>query len=213
MPLLLPPLLVLALTLALGATPSERVRTCTYRTYSWNAAARRAEAMQEVRKAYADVTVEERDATTGCSVCEEDQVEVAVPGIAPFRVCQLVAARVERAVRTAVANGAVVRTVSGYRVGLTRGDVDAAGRRTGFSNHSFGIAVDVNEATNGLYDRCETFGPQCRLLRGGAWRPGEPGTITADGAIVAAFKAEGFAWGGAIAGRQKDFMHFSPSGY
>ncbi len=150
---------------------------------------------------------------TGCSVCEEDQVEVAIPDVAPFRVCRFVAARVERALLAARAGGAVIRTVTGYRVGLTRGDVDASGRRTTFSNHSFGIAVDVNEASNGLYDQCGVFGPGCRLIRGGAWRPGEPGTITAGDATVAAFAAEGFAWGGAIAGRQKDFMHFSPSGY
>jgi hypothetical protein len=193
-----------------GREPS---RTCTYRTYAWNAATRRAEQAREVRKAYADLTAAEIDASTGCSVCEEDQVEVRVPEVAPFRVCHLVAARVERALRAARAQGSVVRTVTGYRVGLTRGDVDASGRRTGFSNHAFGIAVDVNEASNGLYDRCERFGPGCRLLRGGAWRVGEPGTITAGDGIVSAFAAEGFAWGGAIAGRQKDFMHFSPSGY
>lgn len=166
-----------------------------------------------MRKAYADLSAAERDASTGCSVCEEDQVEVRIPDVAPFRVCRTVAARVERALRAARAQGAVVRTVSGYRVGLTRGEMDASGRRTGFSNHSFGIAVDVNEASNGLYDRCERFGPGCRLLRGGAWRPGEPGAITANDAVVTAFAAEGFAWGGAIAGRQKDFMHFSPTGY
>jgi hypothetical protein len=31
--------------------------------------------------------------------------------------------------------------------------------------------------------------------------------------VVRAFAAAGLRWGGAAAGEQKDFMHFSPSGY
>jgi len=211
LPFLLLPLAVLALLMPLRSPGQPRA--CTYRTYSWNAAARRAEDVRELRKAYTDLAASERDASTGCTVCEEDQVEVRIPDVAPFRVCRIVAARVERALLAARASGFALRTVTAYRVGRTRGEVDATGRRTGFSNHSFGIAVDVNEATNGLYDRCARFGPGCRLIRGGPWRPGEPTAITRDGALVAAFAAEGFAWGGEIAGQQKDFMHFSPSGY
>ncbi len=64
-----------------------------------------------------------------------------------------------------------------------------------------------------MYDNCVQLGPECRLLRGGEWRPGMPGTLEKDGEIVNMLKSAGFRWGGEIAGRQKDFMHFSLTGY
>jgi hypothetical protein len=86
--------------------------------------------------------------------------------------------------------------------------------RTRFSNHSFGIAIDVNSASNGLYTNCISFGAQCRLHRGGPWRPAsDTASIAADSRLVRRMRAAGFRWGGEIRGRQKDFMHFSPSGY
>jgi len=109
--------------------------------------------------------------------------------------------------------GAPIHTVVGYHVVKSRGPVDHAGNRTGFSNHSFGTAIDINPDQNGLYDNCITFGPECRLLRGGDWRSGIPGTLEKDGDIVNTLKQEGFYWGGEIAGKQKDFMHFSLTGY
>jgi len=109
--------------------------------------------------------------------------------------------------------GEPINEIIAYRVGRTRGDADRNGNRTGFSNHSFGIALDINPKQNGLYHDCPVFGPSCRLVRGGPWRPGEAGALTADGATVREMKAAGFHWGGEIEGRQKDFMHFSPSGY
>lgn len=96
---------------------------------------------------------------------------------------------------------------------MTKGDVDALGHRTRFSNHSFGIAIDINEQQNGLYDRCIRFGPACRLRRGGVWNPDQAGSLTRDSPVVKALGQIGLKWGGAIEGRQKDFMHFSPSGY
>ena len=106
-----------------------------------------------------------------------------------------------------------IHTIEGYRVVKSRGPVDGKGNRTGFSNHSYGTAIDINSEQNGLYDNCITFGPQCRLLRGGEWRPGTQGTLDTKGDIVVQFKQEGFRWGGEIEGKQKDFMHFSLSGY
>jgi hypothetical protein len=51
-------------------------------------------------------------------------------------------------------------------------------------------------------------------LRGGAWQPGvDPYSLSADGIVVRELQNLGFRWGGEIAGRQKDFMHFSPTGY
>ena len=98
-------------------------------------------------------------------------------------------------------------------MGRTRGKPDAKGLRTHFSNHSFGTAIDLNAGLNGMYSNCEEFGEACRLIRGGLWLPHIPGTLTADSIAVRALQAIGWKLGGQIAGRQKDFMHFSPSGY
>jgi hypothetical protein len=96
---------------------------------------------------------------------------------------------------------------------MTKGPVDSAGNRTRFSYHSYGIALDINEDHNGLYENCVRFGPRCRLRRGGQWDPRQPLSLTQDHPLVRALKRMGFKWGGEIAGKQKDFMHFSPYGY
>ena len=109
--------------------------------------------------------------------------------------------------------GEPIFEIVGYRVGKSSGDLDRNGDRTKFSQHSFGIALDINPAQNGLYDHCVAFGPPCRLRRGGRWNPQTRGALTATGAIVSGMKEIGIRWGGEIPGQQKDFMHFSPSGY
>lgn len=187
--------------------------TCSYDTYKWNIYQRKAVARQRVQHAYSTLADFERDATTGCTVCEEDQQWIALPGLQPFRMCRRLAYEVEPVLQKLVEQGEPIRKVVGYRVGMTRGDVDAQGNRTGFSNHSFGIAIDINDEQNGLYDRCITFGPQCRLIKGGPWIPGQPGSLDEDSAIVRELVQAGYRWGGRIDGKQKDFMHFSPSGY
>ena len=96
---------------------------------------------------------------------------------------------------------------------MTKGNIDSLGNRTQFSNHSFGVAIDINEEQNGLYDHCVSFGPACRLRRGGIWKPDQVGSLTPDSPIVEGLKGMGLKWGGQIEGDQKDFMHFSPSGY
>jgi hypothetical protein len=194
---------------------SQASGACTYHSFRWDVVQHRAVAHAAVRHPYAEVSAEERDAATGCTVCEEDQDTVAVPGLPPFLMCRSLAPLASEALTELMRAGAPIRDVVGYHVGRTRGDADGQGRRTGFSNHAYGIALDINPALNGLYDRCEVFGPHCRLLRGGVWRPegGDPGTLTASSPVVARLAAAGFKWGGAIPGRQKDFMHFSPTGY
>jgi len=186
---------------------------CSYQTYKWNIQQKRAVQRHTVEHPYAELAADEIDANSGCSVCEQDQVWLRLPGIKPFRLCQRYAAQVETALTQLRASGFPIHSVVGYRVGMTRGAPDSAGNRTGFSNHSFGIALDINSQQNGLYDRCITFGPHCRLIRGGTWQPGRPGTLQADGLAVSVMKNLGLRWGGQIVGRQKDFMHFSPSGY
>ena len=48
-----------------------------------------------------------------------------------------------------------------------------------------------------------------------AWNvsvPEQPGAITLESVVYEAFRNIGWKWGGELAGRQKDFMHFSLSG-
>lgn len=186
---------------------------CTYETQRWSVALKRSVDARTVSHPYSELTGEEVDPATGCTVCSEDQERVVVPPLEPFFLCHTIAATVRAALEGLVRSGAPVFEVVGYHVIRSRGPVDGAGNRTGFSNHSYGTAVDVNPELNGLYDHCLEFGPRCRLVRGGEWRPGVRGTLEEGGDIVRAFKSAGLRWGGEIPGRQKDFMHFSMTGY
>lgn len=186
---------------------------CNYSTYKWNVHTRKTVEPRRVSKPMSELTAEEKDSQTGCTVCEEDQVTMSFPGLPPFRVCRLLAPRVEQIITELQRNHAPLRDVVGYRVGMTRGNPDRAGNRTGFSNHSYGVALDINTAQNGLYENCFHYNPACRLIKGGAWNPNQETSLTGDSMIVREFKRNGFKWGGEIAGQQKDFMHFSPTGY
>lgn len=190
-------------------TPAE----CTYIVQTWNVNLRSSGQKRTVRHPYEDISPEEQDALTGCTVCSEDQEMISIPPLQPFPVCRKLAPRVRTVLRDLTFNGAVLNTVEGYRVIRSRGPIDREGNRTEFSNHSYGTAIDINPEQNGLYDNCVSFGPSCRLLRGGEWRPGAAGTLERNSDIVRSFKAAGFKWGGEIAGKQKDFMHFSLTGY
>jgi len=175
---------------------------------------KKAEDIALIRKPYAELMPEEIDAQTGCSVCSEDQRWIQFAEFEPIRLCKIIAHEVGSILNRAVAQGLKITELKGYRVGRTRGEVDAHGKRTGFSNHSFGIAIDINPASNGLYENCLEFGDQCVLRRGGEWRPGRnPQSIQGQGLLVRLMKEAGFKWGGEIPGWQKDFMHFSVSGY
>ncbi len=207
-------LLVLFLSALLPVELMARPKTCSYDTYQWSTHEKRAVNRITVVHPYSEISEEEIDPITGCTVCQEDQVELALPGIEPFRVCKIVASNIEKALRDSMNANVPIHTVIGYRVGKTRGEVDKNGLRTRFSNHSFGVAIDINPEHNGLYDQCMQFNPRCRLIRGGPWQPHtEAASLSASGSVVQRFKQEGFLWGGEIRGRQKDFMHFSPSGY
>jgi hypothetical protein len=186
---------------------------CTYEMQVWNVNLKSSAGMKKVRHSYSEMSPEEIDPATGCTVCSEDQIFVDIPPLQPLSVCRRLASRVRTVVQDLLRSGAPLHTVTGYRVIKSRGAVDSQGNRTEFSNHSYGTAIDINPEQNGLYDNCIEFGPQCRLLRGGAWRPGVPGTLDKNSDIVSLFKQAGFKWGGEIAGKQKDFMHFSLTGY
>lgn len=187
--------------------------TCTYQTYKWNTKLKRAVERRTVQHSYANLDKSEIDSLTGCTVCQEDQVHIKLPGIKTFAVCKLLAEDLKKTLLELIKQGEHIYDVTGYRVGMTRGKIDKENNRTRFSNHSFGIALDINVQQNGLYDRCIMFSSACRLIRGGAWIPGKKGSLTSEGSIVRRMKQLGFQWGGKIAGKQKDFMHFSPTGY
>jgi len=204
---------LILLLLPLSAAAWDVPDTCTYTTYRWSVKLKRSVDHHKVRHPYSELHPEEFDAATGCSVCEEDQEWVEVGDLPRFRLCRKIAPQVRETLHRLADKGVPLLSLTGYRVGMTRGPADADGLRTVFSNHSFGIALDVNAELNGLYDRCITYGPDCRLLLGGPWRPESPGGLSADGETVRALKDAGLKWGGQISGKQKDFMHFSPTGY
>lgn len=206
--------LLFVLLLTAHTTLIAAPRSCSYETYQWNTIEKRAVNRHRVHHAYSELSKEEVDPVTGCTVCREDQVELILPGIKPFHVCRIVAPAIELSLQELIEAGESITQVIGYRVGMTRGSADKNGLRTRFSNHSYGIAIDINPQHNGLYDHCMEFGPYCRLIRGGEWQPQTNSfSLRRDGPIVSRFKYEGFLWGGEIQGKQKDFMHFSPSGY
>ncbi|PHR56653.1 MAG: hypothetical protein COA43_13610 [Robiginitomaculum sp.] len=188
-------------------------KTCTYDTYKWNVPAKKSVEYHAVTKPYSELAHTEIDPKTGCSICREDQTRIALDNGKPVFVCTRLAHDIEMSLNRALDQGAIINSIIGYRVGQTRGDIDVDGNRTQFSNHSFGIAVDINAENNGLYGNCFQFSAQCRLRKGGAWRPYAKGGLHAHSPIVLGLRQIGLQWGGEIQGRQKDFMHFSPSGY
>ena len=210
--------IVCALMLVLGASiayaePAAVPQTCTYESYNWSTRLKRAVNLHTVSHPHAELTSEEVDAQTGCTVCREDQTLVQVGKLKPFLVCSRIADKVQSTLEKLLKSGETIFEVTAYRPGRTRNPMDAEGNRTGFSNHAYGAAIDINRSKNGLYDDCVRFGPSCRLIQGGAWEPGRPGVLSGDSHIVRDMKLAGFKWGGEIAGKQKDFMHFSPTGY
>jgi hypothetical protein len=77
-----------------------------------------------------------------------------------------------------------------------------------WSNHAYGLAIDINPVENpyvgcgAVYDpRSRRFTDRSRLRRG---------MVTP--AVVRAFAAIGWEWGGDWRGDTKDYMHFSHTG-
>jgi len=85
---------------------------------------------------------------------------------------------------------------------------------TQWSQHAYGLAVDINPFQN-PYVATPSSGPAVVLpelasaYRNRAWH--RPGMILPGGAVVRAFAAVGWGWGGAWHGL-KDYQHFSANG-
>lgn len=84
------------------------------------------------------------------------------------------------------------------------------GRASGhWSNHAYGLAVDLNPRENPYVGCGATYSPTSRRyldrsrLRRGMVTP----------AVVRAFASVGWGWGGAWIGDTKDYMHFSYNGH
>lgn len=71
------------------------------------------------------------------------------------------------------------------------------------SDHAYGKAIDINPYLN------PWVGKKGKSER--PYRPEQPGTITADGIVVQAFKKRGWSWGGSWK-HSKDYQHFSKKG-
>lgn len=149
----------------------------------------------------------------GCTLCQEDQVMVYLKNGIKFKACPLLAADLETLLNQVIDKGFKINEVIGYRPQMSRGDLDSKGNRTEFSNHSFGSAIDVNPRSNGLYDNCVHWSSNCRLRKGGAWRPKHnKASIKKGSFLIKAMSSLGLKWGGELQGKQKDFMHFSYHG-
>ncbi len=83
------------------------------------------------------------------------------------------------------------------------------GKRTGtWSNHAYGLAIDINPRENPYVGCGQSNDPTARSYRERSRsRPGMIG-----GRTVRAFAAAGWEWGGSWYGDTKDYMHFSHNG-
>ena len=203
---------VLLSILGVYISANAKEEVCTYSDWEWDVEQQKAVNIREVTTTKDQLTPEQKHPDLPCSICEEDMAELDFENTAPFKVCRAVAPAVNDAMRQSINEGFRFNSVTGYRVGRTKGPLDENGLRTEYSNHSFGLAVDFNADANGLYNNCVTFGQNCELIRGGTWQPGNPASITRNSPIYRNMRAIGFRWGGDLDGRQKDFMHFSISG-
>ncbi len=79
---------------------------------------------------------------------------------------------------------------------------------TRWSEHAYGRAIDVNPVEN-PWVRGDTVEPPAG--RPYVRRPAEPGVILPDDAVVRAFQAAGWLWGGSWES-PKDYQHFSTTG-
>ncbi len=138
-------------------------KLCTYQTYQWSPSLQKAVNIHRIQHPYSELTAAEIDNKTGCSVCQEDQRTIKLSDKLSITVCARIANRIAPTLITLMEQGELILSVTGYRVGMTKGLLNAEGLRTQFSNHSFGTAIDINRQYNGLYDRCLHFSPNCRL--------------------------------------------------
>jgi hypothetical protein len=78
-----------------------------------------------------------------------------------------------------------------------------------WSNHAYGLAIDINPRENPYVGCGQSNDPTARAYRNRSRK--RPGMI--GGRTVRAFAAGGWEWGGSWSGDTKDYMHFSHNGH
>ena len=79
---------------------------------------------------------------------------------------------------------------------------------TSWSNHAYGLAVDINPRENPYVGYGMSHDKTSRRYRDRSVH--RPGMVTPK--VVAAFASVGWEWGGSWSGNTKDYMHFSVNG-
>jgi hypothetical protein len=80
---------------------------------------------------------------------------------------------------------------------------------TNWSNHAYGLAVDVNPRENPYVGCGQSYNKTAQRYRDRSVH--RPGMVTAK--AIGAFASVGWGWGGAWSGNTKDYMHFSHNGH
>ncbi len=80
---------------------------------------------------------------------------------------------------------------------------------TTFSQHAYGLAVDINPFQNPYVRRATVIPPLAMAYADRSWK--RPGMIAENDLVVAAFDAIGWQWGGRW-NSLKDYQHFSRNG-
>ncbi len=86
----------------------------------------------------------------------------------------------------------------------------AATGSTHWSNHAYGLAIDVNTIENPYVDSGQTSHPASRPYLDRSWH--RPGMAYPGGVLVEAFASVGWGWGGSWSGSIHDYQHFSVDG-
>jgi hypothetical protein len=180
---------------------------CIYDYSVWNTLERRTSARIHVDKPVSALTEEEKG-PFGCTPCLRDQQSASLSNGLSVTVCRHIEKQVVQVLNQSIKDGASIEEIIGYRASLSRGDADPDGNRTLLSFHAYGTAVDINESWNGLYDHCTSWGPDCRLIKGGPHSLEDIRSLTPANPLVVGLKKIGMNWGGELEGKQKDFMHF-----
>tara|TARA_R110000868_G_scaffold117600_12_gene312383 strand:- start:326 stop:910 length:585 start_codon:yes stop_codon:yes gene_type:complete len=191
---------------------ATETKVCEYSATVWNVAARKSVRTIKIFKPYSSITKKERG-PFGCTPCLVDQVDIELPFVKSFKACKFIAEKIKSALSNAHYAGFPIYEVEGYRASYSKGKPDQLKNRTELSNHAFGTAIDVNTNHNGLYDKCVQWSSDCRLIKGGKRDLSKQETITENSPLYYEMKRIGLKWGGEIQGLQKDFMHFSETGY
>ncbi len=78
-----------------------------------------------------------------------------------------------------------------------------------WSNHAYGLAVDLNPVENPYVGCGQSRNPRAQRYRDRSRH--RRGMVTRQ--VVAAFASVGWGWGGSWTGNTKDYMHFSVNGH